>query len=147
MAGKIEINPEAIKGNLDLIIVAVATLGLLGYGWLQLHATGTTRADSSQKLESQTRTYNEKKTYALPEVLGLTNSTGGRLDITTDESHLNLARVKEAGTNFVSHLNQVRTKFAPLAIPDGLELDEKTGAIKRVTLMQRGTKYLSLIHI
>ena len=148
MAGKININPDTVKGNLGLIIVVVATLGLLGYGWLQLDATGATRADSSQKLESQTRTYNEKKNYALPEALGLTNSTGGRLDITThsdvdkpDESHLNIARVKEAGTNFVSHLNQVRTKFAPLAIPDGLELDEKTGAIKRVTLMQRGTKY------
>ena len=49
--------------------------------------------------------------------------------------------MKKAGTNFVSHLNRVRAKFAPLVIPDGLVLDEKTGAIKRVTLMQRGTKY------
>ena len=137
MAGKININPDTVKGNIDLIIVVVATLGLLGYGWLQLGATGTTRADSSEKLESQTRTYNEKKNYSLPESLGLTNSPS----ITTDKSHGNLALVKGAGTNFVSHLNRVRTKFAPLVIPDGLELDEKTGAIKKVTLMQRGTKY------
>jgi hypothetical protein len=115
----------------------VVTLGLLGYGWLQLDATGIERADSSEKLESQTRTYNEKKNYSLPGSLGLTNSPS----ITTDESHGNLALVKEAGTNFISHLNRVRTKFAPLVIPDGLELDEKTGAIKKVTLMQRGTKY------
>jgi len=137
MAGKININPDTVKGNIDLVIVVVATLSLLGYGWLQLDATGMERADSSEKLESQTRTYNEKKNYSLPGSLGLTNSPS----ITTDESHGNLALVKEAGTNFISHLNRVRTKFAPLVIPDGLELDEKTGAIKKVTLMQRGTKY------
>ena len=137
MAGKININPDTVKGNIDLVIVVVATLGLLGYGWLQLDATGTARAASSEKLESQTRTYNEKKNYSLPESLGLTNSPS----ITTDKSHGNLALVKGAETNFVSHLNRVRTKFAPLVIPDGLELDEKTGAIKKVTLMQRGTKY------
>ena len=137
MAGKININPDTVKGNIDLVIVVVATLGLLGYGWLQLDATGTTRADSSEKLESQTRNYNEKKNYSLPESLGLTNSPS----ITTDVKDGNLALVKGAGTNFVSHLNLVRTKFAPLVIPDGLELDEKTGAIKKVTLMQRGTKY------
>ena len=137
MAGKININPDTVKGNIDLVIVVVATLSLLGYGWLQLDATGMKRADSSERLESQTRTYNEKKNYSLPGSLGLTNSPS----ITTDTSHGNLALVKEAGTNFVSHLNRVRTKFAPLVIPDGLELDEKTGAIKKVTLMQRGTKY------
>ncbi len=137
MAGKININPDTVKGNIDLVIVVVATLGLLGYGSLQLDATGTTRAASSEKLESQTRTYNEKKNYSLPESLGLTNSPS----ITTDKSHGNLALVKEAGTNFVSHLNRVRAKFAPLVIPDGLVLDEKTGAIISVTLMQRGTKY------
>ncbi len=137
MAGKININPDTVKGNIDLVIVVVATLGLLGYGWLKLDATGIERADSSEKLESQTRTYNEKKNYSLPGSLGLTNSPS----ITTDESHGNLALVKEAGTNFISHLNRVRAKFAPLVIPDGLELDEKTGAIKKVTLMQRGTKY------
>ena len=32
MAGKININPDTVKGNLGLIIVVVATLGLLGYG-------------------------------------------------------------------------------------------------------------------
>ena len=137
MAGKININPDVVKGNIGLIIVVLATLGLLGYGWLQLGATQTTRADSSQKLERQTKTYNDKKNYPLPESLGLTNS----LSITTDKSHGNLDRVKKAETNFVSHLNRVRAKFAPLVIPDGLELDEKTGAIKKVTLMQRGTKY------
>lgn len=137
MAGKININPDTVKGNLVLIIVVVATLGTLGYGWLQLGATATTRAESSTKLESQTSKYNEKKNYSLPESLGLTNSPS----ITTDESHGNLGLVKEAGTNFVSHLNRVRAKFAPLVIPDGLVLDEKTGAIISVTLMQRGTKY------
>ena len=141
MAGRININPDTVKGNLVLIIVVVATLGLLGYGWLQLGATAETRATSAGDLVTNTETYNEKKNYSLPEALGLTNSTGGRLKITTDESHGNLALVKKAGTNFVSHLNRVRAKFAPLVIPDGLVLDEKTGAIKRVTLMQRGTKY------
>ena len=52
--------------------------------------------------------------------------------------------MKKAGTNFVSHLNRVRAKFAPLVIPDGLVLDEKTGAIISVTLMQRGTKYSAI---
>ena len=65
MAGKININPDTVKGNIDLVIVVVATLGLLGYGWLQLDATGTERADSSERLESQTRTYNEKKNYGM----------------------------------------------------------------------------------
>ena len=50
MAGKININPDVVKGNIGLIIVVLATLGLLGYGWLQLGATQTTRTDSSQKV-------------------------------------------------------------------------------------------------
>ncbi len=141
MAGKININPDMVKGNLVLIIVVVATLGLLGYGWLQRGATKETRDKSAGDLKKKTETYNDKKNYSLPEALGLTNSTGGSLKITTDESHGNLALVKKAGTNFVSHLNRVRAKFAPLVIPDGLVLDEKTGAIISVTLMQRGTKY------
>ena len=144
MAGKININPDTVKGNLVLIIVVVATLGLLGYGWLQLGATAETRTESAGALVTNTKTYNEKKNYELPKDLGLTNSTGGRLEITTDESHENLALVKKAGTNFVSHLNRVRAKFAPLVIPDGLVLDEKTGAIISVTLMQRGTKYSAI---
>ena len=137
MAGKININPDTIKRNLSLIVVVVVTLGLLGYGWLRLDATATTRVESAQKLESQTRTYNQKKNYSLPESLGLTNSPS----ITTDKSHKNLQKVKDEGARFVTHLNRVRTKFAPLVIPDGLELDAKTGAIKSVTLMQGGTKY------
>ena len=144
MAGKININPDMVKGNLVLIIVVVATLGLLGYGWLQLGATAEARDKSAEDLVTNTETYNKKKNYSLPEALGLTNSTGGRLEITTDESHENLALVKKAGTNFVSHLNRVRAKFAPLVIPDGLVLDEKTGAIISVTLMQRGTKYSAI---
>ena len=144
MAGKININPDTVKGNLVLIIVVVATLGLLGYGWLQLGATAETRAKSAGDLVTNTETYNKKKNYPLPESLGLTNSTGGRLEITTDEKDGNLALVKKAGTNFVSHLNRVRAKFAPLVIPDGLVLDEKTGAIISVTLMQRGTKYSAI---
>ena len=144
MAGKININPDTVKGNLVLIIVVVATLGLLGYGWLQLGATAEARSTSAGVLVTNTDNYNKKKNYELPKDLGLTNSTGGRLEITTDESHGNLALVKKAGTNFVSHLNRVRAKFAPLVIPDGLVLDEKTGAIISVTLMQRGTKYSAI---
>ena len=137
MAGKININPDTIKRNLSLIIVVVVTLGLLGYGWLRLDATATIRVESAQELGSQTTTYNQKKNYSLPESLGLTNSPS----ITTDRDHENLRRVKEAETRFVTHLSRVRSKFAPLVIPDGLELDAKTGAIKSVTLMQGGTKY------
>jgi hypothetical protein len=69
MAGKININPDTVKGNIGLIIVVVATLGLLGYGWLQLGATETKRVDSSQKLESQTSKYNERKTIRSPRAL------------------------------------------------------------------------------
>jgi len=138
MAGKININPEAIKGNLDLIIVTVATVGLLGYGWLQLGATQETRNDSSIKLEKLTGDYNKNKNYPIDENI-LTNATGGTVTITTDESHGNLARIKVAGTNFVSHLDRVRKKFAPLDIPDGIVLDEKTGAILSVGLMQVGS--------
>ena len=42
MAAKININLDVIKGNLGLIIVTVAALGLIGFGWLQLAATKTT---------------------------------------------------------------------------------------------------------
>ena len=139
MAGKIDINPDAIKGNLDLIIVTVAALGLLGYGWLQLGATETTRGESAAKLKTETDGYNRNKNFSLPDKLGLTNSVGNVVKITTDESHGNLDRVKEAGTNFVAHLDRVRKKFAPLDIPDGIVLDEKTGAILSVTLMQGGS--------
>ena len=139
MAGKIEINPEAIKRNLDLIIVTVATVGLVGYGWHQFGETQKTRNDSAKILVDLTKDYNENKNYKLPEELGLTNSAGNRLEITTDESHGNLALVTLAGTNFVSHLDRVRKKFAPLDIPDGIVLDEKTGAILSVTLMQVGS--------
>jgi hypothetical protein len=138
MAGKIQINPDAIKGNLDLIIVTLATLGLLGYGWLQLGATQETRTTSAERLKNETTAYNNNKNYPIDESI-LTNSTGGTVEITTDESHGNLALVKRAGTNFVSHLDRVRKKFAPLDIPDGIVLDEKTGAILSVTLMQGGS--------
>jgi len=138
MAGKININPDAIKRNLDLIIVVLATLALLAYGWLQLGVTEETRAKSAGDLVTNTETYNEKKNFLLPEGLGLTNAP----TITTDKSHGNLALVKKAETNFVTHLDRVRSKFSPLEIPDGVELDEKTGAITSVSLMQGGTKYL-----
>ena len=137
MAVKININPDIIKRNLDLIIVTVAALGLMGFGWLQLAATGTTREASAEKLEQETKAYNTKKNLSLPGSLGLTNSPS----ITTDEAHGNMALVKRAGTNFVTHLDRVREKFKPLEIPDGIVLDEKTGAIISVTLMQGGTKY------
>ena len=137
MAAKININLDAIKGNLGLIIVTVAALGLIGFGWLQLAATKTTQEESAQKLIDETGRYNNKKNLSLPDSLGLTNSPS----ITTDEAHGNLALVKRAGTNFVTHLDRVREKFKPLDIPDGIVLDEKTGAIISVTLMQGGTKY------
>ena len=142
MAGKININPDAIKRNLDLIIVTVAALGLLGFGWLQLGATGTIRTDSADTLKTETVSYNRNKNYSLPESFGLTNSVGEIVEITTDELHGNLDRLKGAGTNFVAHLDRVRKKFAPLDIPDGIVLDEKTGAILSVTLMQGGSNTL-----
>ena len=137
MAAKININLDVIKGNIGLIIVTVAALGLIGFGWLQLAATKSTQEESAQKLEAETARYNNKKNLSLPDSLGLTNSPS----ITTDEAHGNLALVKRAGTNFVTHLDRVREKFKPLDIPDGIVLDEKTGAIISVTLMQGGTKY------
>ena len=137
MAAKININLDVIKGNLGLIIVTVVALVLIGFGWLQLSATKTTQEESAQKLEQETARYNNKKNLSLPDSLGLTNSPS----ITTDEAHGNLALVKKAGTNFVTHLDRVREKFKPLDIPDGIVLDEKTGAIISVTLMQGGTKY------
>ena len=142
MAGKININPDAIKRNLDLIIVTVVALGLLGFGWLQLSATGTIRTDSADTLKTETDSYNRNKNYSLPESFGLTNSVGEIVEITTDELHGNLDRLKGAGTNFVAHLDRVRKKFAPLDIPDGIVLDEKTGAILSVTLMQGGSNTL-----
>ena len=120
----------------------MATVGLVGYGWLQLGETQETRNGSAKTLETLTGDYNDNKNYRLPEELGLTNSAGGTVEITTDESHGNLARIKRAGTNFVSHLDRVRKKFAPLDIPDGIVLDEKTGAILSVTLMQGGSNSL-----
>ena len=53
MAGKININPEALKRNLDVIIVVVVAIGLIGYGWLQLGATQTERNDSKTSLETK----------------------------------------------------------------------------------------------
>ena len=58
MAGKININPEALKRNLDVIIVVVVAIGLIGYGWLQLGDTQTTRTGSAESLENETRDYN-----------------------------------------------------------------------------------------
>ena len=137
MAAKININLDIIKGNLGLIIVTVVALGLIGFGWLQLSATKSTQEGSAQKLIDETDRYNKKKNLSLLDFpkLGLTNSPS--TEITTG----NLALVKKAGTNFVTHLDRVREKFKPLDIPDGIVLDEKTGAIISVTLMQGGTKY------
>ncbi len=137
MAGKININPEALKRNLDVIIVVVVAIGLIGYGWLQLGATQTTRTGSATNLVEQTKGYNSKKKLLL-DGIGLTNS----LSITTDESHGNYALAEKAEAAFAAHLDRVRSKFTPLEIPDGIELDEKTGAIKSVMLMQGGTGYV-----
>ena len=137
MAGKININPEALKRNLDVIIVVVVAIGLIGYGWLQLGATQTTRTGSATILVDQTEDYNAKKNLRL-DGIGLTNS----LSITTDESHGNYALAEKAEAAFAAHLDRVRSKFTPLEIPDGIELDEKTGAIKSVMLMQGGTGYV-----
>ncbi|SVD89868.1 uncharacterized protein METZ01_LOCUS442722, partial [marine metagenome] len=141
MAAKININPDVIKGNLVLIIVTVAALVLIGFGWLQYGATKSIREGSATTLQELTEDYNENKNYELHVDLDLTNSAGSPLKITTDVGHRNLALVKRAGTNFVTHLDRVREKFKPLDIPDGIVLDEKTGAIISVTLMQGGTKY------
>ena len=141
MAAKININPDVIKGNLVLIIVTVAALVLIGIGWLQYGATKSIREGSATTLQELTEDYNENKNYELHVDLDLTNSAGSPLKITTDVGHRNLALVKRAGTNFVTHLDRVREKFKPLDIPDGIVLDEKTGAIISVTLMQGGTKY------
>ena len=137
MAGKININPEALKRNLDVIIVVVVAIGLIGYGWLQLGATQTTRTGSATELVEQTKGYNSKKNLRL-DGIGLTNSPS----ITTDESHGNYALAEKAEAAFAAHLDRVRSKFTPLEIPDGIELDEKTGAIKSVMLMQGGTGYV-----
>ncbi|MDP7291239.1 MAG: Amuc_1100 family pilus-like protein, partial [Verrucomicrobiota bacterium] len=137
MAGKININPEALKRNLDVIIVVVVAIGLIGYGWLQLGATQSTRDGSKTTLETETGKYNAKKKLLL-DGIGLTNS----LSITTDESHGNYALAEKAEAAFAAHLDRVRSKFTPLEIPDGIELDEKTGAIKSVMLMQGGTGYV-----
>ncbi len=137
MAGKININPEALKRNLDVIIVVVVAIGLIGYGWLQLGATQTTRTGSATELVEQTKGYNSKKNLRL-DGIGLTNSPS----ITTDESHGNYALAEKAEAAFAAHLDRVRSKFTPLEIPDGIELDEKTGAIKSVMLMQGGTDYV-----
>ena len=109
MAAKININLDVIKANLGLIIVTVVALVLIGLGWLQLAASKTTQEESAQKLEAETTRYNNKKNLALPDSLGLTNSPS--TEITTDEAHGNLALVKAAGTNFVTHLDRVREKL------------------------------------
>ena len=136
MAGKININPEALKRNLDVIIVVVVAIGLIGYGWLQLGATQSTRDGSKTTLETETGKYNAKFHLKL-DGIGLTNSPS----ITTDESHGNYALAEKAEATYAALLNRVRSRFAPLEIPDGIELEEKTGAIKSVMLMQGGTNY------
>ena len=141
MASKININPDAIKRNLDIIIVLVLTLVLLGYGWLQLGASNTLRIEKKDQLERETSAYNNSKNFTLPDIFGLTNSTGGSVEITTDEEHGNLGLLKQAGTNYVNLLERIRRKFKPLNIPNGIELDDATGAILSVTLMQGGSNY------
>ena len=85
MAGKISINPDAIKRNLDLIIVTVATLALLGYGWSERGATETVRTNSAETLKNDTERYNRSKNFPLPESLGLTNEVG-RIEVRQDEN-------------------------------------------------------------
>ena len=40
-----------------------------------------------------------------------------------------------------AHLNDVYKKFPELEIPDGIEIDPKTGAILSVTLLNGGNSY------
>ena len=139
MANKINIDPAALKRNLDLIIAGVVSLGLIGYGYMQYSATSGEREKETTNLESKTRGYNNVKEVAVPENFGFTNAP----PISTERSHGNQALAEKAHAAFTNHLNKVYAKFAPLEIPDGVVVDPSTGAILSVTLMTGGDSYTS----
>ena len=87
MANKINIDPAALKRNLDLIIAGVVSLGLIGYGYMEYSATSGERENSTTNLESKTRDYNNVKEVAVPENFGFTNAP----PISTERSHGNQA--------------------------------------------------------
>ena len=131
------IDTAVIKRNLDLIIAGIVTVGLVGYGYMQYGATKTLRDDSASKLETNTRNYKNVKSTSVPESFGLTNVNS----ISTDRSHGNQDIADKAEVAINAHLNNVYKKFAELEIPDGIEIDPKTGAILSVTLMNGGNSY------
>ena len=134
---KMNIDTAVIKRNLDLIIAGIVTVALVGYGYMQYGATKTIRDESASKLESNTRNYKNVKSTSVPESFGLTNVTS----ISTDRAHGNQEIANKAEVAINAHLNNVYKKFAELEIPDGIEVDPKTGAILSVTLMNGGNSY------
>ena len=134
---KMNIDPALIKRNVDLIIAGVVSIGLIGYGYMQYGATKTLRDGSASQLETNTRNYKNVKSTSMPESFGLTNVTS----ISTDRAHGNQELAEKAEVAINAHLNKVYKKFAELEIPDGIEIDPKTGAILSVTLMNGGNSY------
>ena len=136
MASSINIDPAALKRNIDLIIAGVVALGLIGYGYMEYSATQEKRETDATTLDDATRTYNSLKEHSVGENFGLDNTK-----VSTDATHGNQARADEAEAAFDAHLAKVHAKFTPLDIPDGIEVDPETGAIRSVTLLTGGTSY------
>jgi len=136
MASSINIDPAALKRNIDLIIAGVVALGLMGYGYMEYSATQTERDEKASALDNATKDYNDLKEHRVDENFGLESTK-----VSTDAAHGNQARADEAEAAFDAHLAKVHTKFTPLDIPDGIEVDPETGAIRSVTLLTGGTSY------
>ena len=136
MASSINIDPAALKRNIDLIIAGVVALGLIGYGYMEYSATQGEREEKATALETATKTYNGLKEHRVGENFGL-----DKTKVSTDAAHGNQARADEAKAAFDAHLAKVHAKFTPLDIPDGIEVDPETGAIRSVTLLTGGTSY------
>ena len=136
MASKINIDPAAIKRNLDLIIVGVLSLVLIGYGYMQFEATKEKRDGSYSTLTSETDKYNSAKSVVVPDGFGFTNAT-----VSTDLAHGNHELADQAMGVVTNHLNKVQARFKPLEIPDGIQVNPETGAILSITLLNGGSKY------
>ncbi len=139
MASKINIDPAALKRNLDLIIAGFVTIGLVAYGYMEYDESKVAREKSNEDLQRETQTYNGVKEVSVPENFGLTNTTS----ISTDRSHGNQALAEKAQLSINNHLSKVYSKFAPLDIPDGVVVDPSSGAILSVALMTGGDSYTS----
>ena len=63
MASSINIDPAALKRNIDLIIAGVVALGLMGYGYMQYSDTQGERETTATNLEDATRKYNALKEH------------------------------------------------------------------------------------